>query len=136
MARVDGAPADQAEQDLVRSTMQQFDADANEGSRLLLSGAGADAPQADDVRQWAAEQSARLEGMRASMPAQDKADSPARMLDQLLGEAEAVAQTPLRPGPRGVPAVVGDAPGRRRGDRARARRRRAERGTADGHARR
>jgi len=86
-----GTPADPTEQELVRSTMQEFDTDANEGSRLLLSGAGPDAPQVDDVRQWAAEQSARLEEMRPTIPAQDKADESLALLDRLLGEAQAAS---------------------------------------------
>jgi hypothetical protein len=36
--RASDAPADPTEQQLVRSTMQEFDTNANEGSRLLLSG--------------------------------------------------------------------------------------------------
>ena len=36
--RASGAPVEPADQELVRSTMQEFDTDANEGSRLLLSG--------------------------------------------------------------------------------------------------
>jgi hypothetical protein len=89
-ARSTGTPVDPADQELVRSTMQEFDTDANEGSRLLLSGP-ADPAQVDDVRQWAAEQSARLEGMRSTIPAQDKADESLALLDRLLGEAQAAS---------------------------------------------
>jgi hypothetical protein len=88
--RASGAQVDPADQELVRGAMQEFDTDANEGSRLLLSGP-ADAAQVDDVRQWAAEQSARLEGMRSTIPAQDKADESLALLERLLGEAQAAS---------------------------------------------
>jgi hypothetical protein len=90
-----GASADPADQELVRSTMQEFDTDANEGSRLLLAGPEG-ASQADDVRQWAQEQSARLSGLRPAMPAQDKADESLALLDRLLDET-AAAQPPCDP---------------------------------------
>ena len=137
VTRASGAPVDPAEQELVRSTMQEFDTDANEGSRLLLSGP-ADPAQVDDVRQWAAEQSARLEGMRSTIPAQDKADESLALLDRLLGEAQA-ALAGVRPGPRTVPHGGRRRPGRRhRGDRALARSRRrgaALPGATDDHTR-
>ena len=106
-----GTPADPTEQELVRSTMQEFDTDANEGSRLLLSGAGPDAPQVDDVRQWATEQSARLSGMRAAMPAQDKADESLALLGRLLGETGAAGQEPCDPTAGPCPTVTDPAEG-------------------------
>jgi hypothetical protein len=84
--------------------MEEFDTDANEGSRRLLSGP-ADPAQVDDVRQWAAEQSARLEGMRPTIPAQDKADESLALLDRLLGEAQA-ASPACDPALGPCPAVV------------------------------
>ena len=108
VARASGAPVEPADQELVRSTMQEFDTDANEGSRLLLSGP-ADPAQVDDVRQWAAEQSARLEGMRSTIPAQDKADESLALLDRLLGEAQA-ASPACDPALGPCPAVVDGEP--------------------------
>ena len=108
VARASGAPVEPAEQELVRSTMQEFDTDANEGSRLLLSGP-ADPAQVDDVRQWAAEQSARLEGMRSTIPAQDKADESLALLERLLGEAQA-ASPACDPALGPCPAVVDGEP--------------------------
>jgi hypothetical protein len=98
-----GAP-DPAEQELVRSTMQEFDTDADEGSRLLLAGPEG-AAQADDVRQWAQEQSARLSGLRSAMPAQDKADESLALLDRLL-DRTAAAQPPCDPAAGPCPTVV------------------------------
>ena len=106
--RASGAPVDPADQELVRGAMQEFDTDANEGSRLLLSGP-ADAAQVEDVRQWAAEQSARLEGMRSTIPAQDKADESLALLDRLLGEAQA-ASPACDPALGPCPTVVEDEP--------------------------
>ena len=82
----------------MRSTMQEFDTDANEGSRLLLSGP-TDPAQVDDVREWAAEQSARLSGLRSTIPAQDKADESLALLDRLLTEALAQAACDPAEGP-------------------------------------
>lgn len=87
-ARASGAQVDPADQELVRSTMQEFDTDANEGSRRLLAEEG-DPAQADDVREWATQQSERLSGLRSTMPAQDKADESLALLDRLLDEAAA-----------------------------------------------
>ena len=109
-ARASGASADPADQELVRGAMQEFDTDANEGSRLLLSGP-ADPAQVDDVRKWAAEQSARLEGMRSTIPAQDKADESLALLDRLLGETQAAAPVcdpALGPCPTGVEGESAD----------------------------
>ena len=103
--RTSDAPADPTEQQLVRSTMQEFDSNANEGSRLLLSGPAPDAAQVDDVRQWATEQSARLSGMRSTIPAQDKADESLALLNRLLGEADAVAQAACDPAAGQCPTV-------------------------------
>jgi len=105
-----GTPADPTEQELVRSTMQEFDTDANEGSRLLLSGAGPDAPQVDDVRQWATEQSARLSGMRGAI-APDKADESLALLGRLLGETGAAGQEPCDPTAGPCPTVTDPAEG-------------------------
>jgi hypothetical protein len=96
-ARAGAAAPDPAEQELVRSTMQEFDSNADEGSRLLLSGPAPDAAQVDDVRQWATEQSARLSGMRSTIPAQDKADESLALLDRLLGEANALQNAACDP---------------------------------------
>ena len=138
--RASDAPADPTEQQLVRSTMQEFDSNANEGSRLLLSGPAPDAAQVDDVRQWATEQSARLSGMRSTIPAQDKADESLALLNRLLGEADALAEGGVRPGRRTVPdGARRRADGGRHGDRADARARRhgpGPDGEPDDHARR
>jgi hypothetical protein len=83
--------------------MLEFDSDAFEGSRLLLSGP-ADPAQADDVREWAAEQSARLSGLRSTIPAQDKADESLALLDRLLSEASAQAACDPAEGP--CPTVI------------------------------
>lgn len=99
------ASADPTEQQLVRSTMQEFDSNANEGSRLLLSGPAPDAAQVDDVRQWATEQSARLSGMRSTIPAQDKADESLALLNRLLGEADALQKAACGPAAAPCPTV-------------------------------
>ena len=104
-ARASGAPADAADQELVRSTMQEFDSNANEGSRLLLADA-ADPAQVDDVREWATEQSARLSGLRSTMPAQDKADESLALLDRLLDEASAASQAACDPAAGPCPTVL------------------------------
>jgi hypothetical protein len=75
---------------LVRNTMQEFDADATEGSRQLLSGPAPDTAQVDEVQTWAQQQSARLSEIRSTLPAQDKADESLALLDQMLGQAEAL----------------------------------------------
>lgn len=103
--RASGAPVDPVEQERVRSTMQEFDSDANEGSRRLLADAD-DPTQADDVREWAAEQSARLSELRSTMPAQDKADESLALLDRLLGEATAASQAACDPSLGPCPTVV------------------------------
>ena len=103
--RASDTPADPTEQQLVRSTMQEFDSNANEGSRLLLSGPAPDAAQVDDVRQWATEQSARLSGMRSTIPAQDKADESLALLNRLLGETDALQKAACDPAAGPCPTV-------------------------------
>jgi hypothetical protein len=77
---------DPADSDRVRETMQEFDSNATEGSRLLLAGPTSDTERVDDVRQWATEQSARLSELKSTIPAQDKADESLALLNRLLGE--------------------------------------------------
>ncbi len=85
--------------------MQEFDSNANEGSRLLLSGPAPDAAQVDDVRQWATEQSARLSGMRSTIPAQDKADESLALLNRVLGETDALQKAACDPAAGPCPTV-------------------------------
>ena len=127
-ARAGGAPVEPADQELVRSTMQEFDTDANEGSRLLLSGP-ADPAQVDDVRQWAAEQSARLEGCgrrsrRRTRPTSRSRCStgcsarPRRRRRRATRPSDRAPRwstasgrtTPRRPGPRSIPTAWCSAP--------------------------
>ena len=84
--RAGGAAVDPADSERVRSTMQEFDSNATEGSRLLLAGQSPDTAQVDDVREWATEQSTRLSELKPTLPAQDKADESLALLNRLLGQ--------------------------------------------------
>src|SRR4051794_22120783 len=84
--RASGAAVDPADSERVRSTMQEFDSNATEGSRLLLAGQSPDTAQVDDVREWATEQSTRLSELKPTLPAQDKADESLALLNRLLGQ--------------------------------------------------
>ena len=81
-----GAAVDPADSERVRSTMQEFDSDATEGSRLLLAGQSPDTAQVDDVREWATEQSTRLSELKPTLPAHDKADESLALLNRVLGQ--------------------------------------------------
>jgi Domain of unknown function (DUF5667) len=83
--------------DLVRSTMQEFDADASEGSRQLLDGSDPDTAQVDEVRTWATEQSSRLSQIRSTLPAPDRADQSLALLDKVLDETAALQDPSCRP---------------------------------------
>ena len=138
--RASDAPADPTEQQLVRSTMQEFDSNANEGSRLLLSGPAPDAAQVDDVRQWATEQSARLSGMRSTIACPGQGGRVARAAQPAARRDGRAAEGGVRPCRRTVPdGARRRADGGRHGDRADARARRhgpGPDGEPDDHARR
>jgi hypothetical protein len=87
--------------ELVRSTMQEFDTDTNEGSRLLLSGSKPDTGQVDEVRTWATQQSERLTEIRSALPAPDRADESLALLDRVLGETAALQNAACAPGATG-----------------------------------
>jgi hypothetical protein len=89
-ASTSGRTVAAADPDLVRSTMQEFDADASEGSRQLLDGSDPDTAQVDEVRNWAAEQSTRLSQIRSTLPAPDRADQSLALLDKVLDETAAL----------------------------------------------
>ena len=92
------ASADQQDEELLRSTMQEFDADTSEGSRLLLAGpTPPDTEEVDEVRTWATEQSERLSEIRSELPAPDRADESLALLDRVLGETDALAGTACEP---------------------------------------
>jgi uncharacterized membrane protein YgcG len=92
------ASAAQPDQELLRDTMQEFDSDTSEGSRLLLAGpTPPDTAQVDEVRTWATQQSERLSGLRSTLPAPDRADESLALLDRVLGETDALAGTACQP---------------------------------------
>jgi hypothetical protein len=92
-----GPAAATSNPDLVRSTMQEFDADASEGSRQLLDGSDPDTAQVDEVRTWATEQSSRLSQIRSTLPAPDRADQSLALLDKVLDETAALQDPSCRP---------------------------------------
>jgi hypothetical protein len=74
--------------------MRDFDSSTGEGSRMLLAAEDASGPAAlADLGTWAAEQTARLEMLRSSLPAPAvaEADTSIALLDRLLGRTEALA---------------------------------------------
>ena len=91
-------------------TMQEFDSDTSEGSRLLLAGPTPDTAQVDEVRTWATEQSARLSELRSTLPAPDRADESLALLDRLLGETAALQDAACDPAVVACPdgSVTGD----------------------------
>ena len=92
------AAVEPPDQELLQSTMQEFDSDTSEGSRLLLAGpTPPDTEQVDEVRTWATEQSERLSGLRSTLPAPDRADESLALLDRLLGETDALAGVACQP---------------------------------------
>jgi len=95
------APVKASDPELVRSTMQEFDTDTNEGSRLLLSGSKPDTGQVDEVRTWATQQSQRLSEIRSALPAPDRADESLALLDRVLGETAALQDAACAPGATG-----------------------------------
>jgi hypothetical protein len=113
-----GAAADPAgaaaDRERMRSTMQEFDTDTSEGSRLLLAGSTPpDTAEVDEVRTWATEQSERLSEIRSTLPAPDRADESLALLDRLLGETEALqgaACDPAAAGPGDACAGTGSTP--------------------------
>jgi hypothetical protein len=104
-AAVTGVTASNPE--LVRSTMQEFDTDTNEGSRLLLSGSKPDTGQVDEVRTWATQQSERLTEIRSALPAPDRADESLALLDRVLGETAALQNAACVPGATGSGGSAG-----------------------------
>jgi hypothetical protein len=96
-ATTSGPAAATSNPDLVRSTMQEFDADASEGSRQLLDGSDPDTAQVDEVRTWATEQSSRLSQIRSTLPAPDRADQSLALLDKVLDETAALQDPSCRP---------------------------------------
>ena len=85
------APAAKPDQELLQSTMQEFDSDTSEGSRLLLAGpTPPDTAQVDEVRTWATEQSGRLSEIKSALPAPDRADESLALLNRVLGETDAL----------------------------------------------
>ncbi|WP_214364646.1 DUF5667 domain-containing protein [Pseudonocardia sp. H11422] len=78
---------------LLESAISEFDAATSEGSRMLLAGRQeAGAASLGDLRTWAAEQSARLAALRATLPlpTMAEADQSIALLDRLLTRAEAL----------------------------------------------
>lgn len=90
--------AAKSDPELVRGTMQEFDSDATEGSRLLLAGADPDTAQVDEVRDWATEQSAKLSEIRETLPAPDTVDQSLALLDRMLGKTAALKNGACQPG--------------------------------------
>jgi hypothetical protein len=94
-----GGAAGTTDPELVRSTMQEFDADAVEGSRLLLAGSAPDTAEVDEVRDWATEQSARLSEIRSTLPTPDRADESLALLDRMLDQTAALGGATCDPVP-------------------------------------
>src|SRR4051794_9464899 len=102
------APAAKPDQELLQSTMQEFDTDTTEGSRLLLAGpTPPDTAQVDEVRTWATEQSGRLSEIKSALPAPDRADESLALLNRVLGETDALTGAACEP----AEAVSGSAAG-------------------------
>ncbi|MCY7343226.1 MAG: DUF5667 domain-containing protein [Pseudonocardia sp.] len=77
-----------ADTGVLRSTILEFDTSTGEGSRILLT--RDDSAAIDDMQTWAAGQSARLSGLRPSLPDSAGADDSIELLARLMGRAEAL----------------------------------------------
>jgi hypothetical protein len=76
----------------VAGALREFESAAGEGSRLLLTkaGAGGDPAAVDELRTWADQQATRLSELRPALPSAADADSPRQLLDRVLGRTEAL----------------------------------------------
>lgn len=95
LARQQATPTESADEQLFRDAILDFDTATGEGVRTLLSDAEAEpATELADLRAWAADQAARLSGMRSVLPLQAlaDADSSIAMLDRLLGRTDALQE--------------------------------------------
>ncbi|GAA1398008.1 hypothetical protein GCM10009613_51560 [Pseudonocardia kongjuensis] len=79
----------------VAAAMKDFDRATSTGSRLMLTGAGAegsDAARLAELRTWAAAQSGRITGLQEQLPAESRPETAEaiQLLDRVLARAEAL----------------------------------------------
>ena len=92
---VDRAPQAPVAPDVYASAIQEFDAAAGEGSRLLLTSdesSTAEAAALGDLRSWAAQEADRLSTLRPALPVTAAADAEGaiKLLDRLVGRTAAL----------------------------------------------
>jgi len=79
----------------VAAAMKDFDRATSTGSRLMLTGAGAegaDVSRLAELRTWAAAQSGRITGLQEQLPAESRPETAEaiQLLDRVLARAEAL----------------------------------------------
>jgi hypothetical protein len=92
---VDRTPQAPVTPDVYASAIQEFDASAGEGSRLLLTSdesSTADTAALGDLRSWAAQEADRLSTLRPALPDTAAADAEGaiKLLDRLVGRTAAL----------------------------------------------
>jgi hypothetical protein len=90
--------------ELVTSAIQEFDDSTGEGARILLTDEDAgNAKARDDLRSWAAEQSARLTQLQPALPAGAETEDALALLSRVAGRSAALqGQTACTTPPDGV----------------------------------
>ena len=78
--------------ELVTSAIQEFDDSTGEGARILLTDEDAGNAEArDDLRSWAAEQSARLTELQPALPAGAETEDALALLSRVVGRIRGAA---------------------------------------------
>jgi len=90
--------------ELVTSAIQEFDDSTGEGARILLNDEDAgNAKARDDLRSWAAEQSARLTQLQPALPAGAETEDALALLNRVAGRTAALqGQSACTTPPAGV----------------------------------
>jgi hypothetical protein len=90
--------------ELVTSAIQEFDDSTGEGARILLTDEDAGNAEArDDLRSWAAEQSARLTQLQPALPAGAETEDALALLSRVAGRTAALqGQSACTTPPAGV----------------------------------